>query len=252
MACGGLRRRPSERPSPQPCPCSVLPAWCSCLVLPARCSPQPRPHPVLPAQCSPPGSPAWCSPQPRPGPVLPAQCSPHSAPRLVLPPSAPAWCSPHGAPCSPAWAQCSPHSAPCPRLVLPAQRSHTCTWVLGGGAVYSSCSRAGLGRPSEGVDAMAPARSWTGDCRKTTLPAPPPRRGPALADLCPLLALSHVHGPDAAAGCRLGRGSAVQSLPEDLPCCAGHGGKSSGFVGFGFCLQGEGWARGGETDVSRT
>lgn len=108
------------------------------------------------ARCSPPGAPAWfflhgaprspartrCSPHSAPRPVLlpgaprspaQAQFSPHSAPRLVLPPSAPAWCFPHGAPCSPAWAQCSPHSAPCPRLVLPAQCSHTCTWVLGGG-----------------------------------------------------------------------------------------------------------------------
>lgn len=121
MACGGLRRRPSERPSPQPCPCSVLPAWCSCLVLPARCSPQPRPHPVLPAQCSPPGSPAWCSPQPRPGPVLPAQCSPHSAPRLVLLPGAPHTVLPVALPgpsaphtVLPARAWCSPPSAPTP------------------------------------------------------------------------------------------------------------------------------------------
>lgn len=157
MACGGLRRRPSERPSPQPCPCSVLPAWCSCLVLPALCSPQPRPHPVLPAQCSPPGSPAWCSLHGAPRSPAQARFSPHSAPRLVLPPSAPAWCFPHGAPCSPAWAQCSPHSAPCPRLVLPAQRSHTCTWVLGGRSTLLVPVLASGGHPREWMPWLLPA-----------------------------------------------------------------------------------------------
>lgn len=37
---------------------------------------------------------------------------------------------------------------------------------------------------------------------------------------------------------------------EGLRCCAGHGGRSSGFVGFAFCLQGSGWAQGWGTDVS--
>jgi len=71
-------------------------------------------------------------------------------------------------------------------------------------------------QPSEGVDTVAPVRSWMGDFRKTTLPALlplPPPQGPTPADVCPPLALGHVHGPDAAAGCRLGRGPGAQSLP---------------------------------------
>lgn len=76
-------------------------------------------------------------------------------------------------------------------------------------------------RPSKGVDTVAPARCWMGDFRKAALPAPrppPPPRGPALADLCPSTCPWPCAQPGAAAGCWLGRGPGLPSLP--LRACA--------------------------------
>ena len=88
------------------------------------------------------------------------------------------------------------------------------THVLWGASSFCSC--AGVQAAVRGSGHRGSCPLLDGDFRKTTLPAPlprPPLQGPAPADVCLPLALGRVHGPDAAAGCRLGRGPGAQSLP---------------------------------------
>ena len=135
-------------------------------------------------------------------------------------------------------------------------RSPACagTQVLWGGPLLFVLVLASR-QPSEGVDTVAPARSWTGTSEKQLslprchrLPRKAPHQ-PMSASPSPLAVCMALTQQRGAAG-EGARGTVPP--PEDLPCCAGHSGQSSGFVGFAFCLQGEGWAQGGGTDVSST
>lgn len=97
----------------------------------------------------------------------------------------------------------------------PRSSARACTQVLLGGlCVLFLCWPPG-GRPREWTPCLLPAPGWGTSGKQLSLPRGHrlPREAPHWPISAPPLALGRVHSPGAAAGCRLGRGPGLQSLP---------------------------------------